>query len=452
MNERTSTFQLILMIVAGALAVIGVATFAFFRSDSGKGGSPIVVWGTFPAEAVGKALFDLQGQGTPTGNISYVAKTPEEFDGALVEAIADNVAPDVVIIEAGQLFEHSKRIMPIPYESLSRRDLESTYVGADDFAGADGIAALPLLVDPLVLYSNSARFSSAGIASVPGYWDQVLADTPPLTEFGPSRSVTRSAIALGEYANVTHAKEIFFAIASQAGAEVFRREVFEAPGEGPVDRFRVILSGGQDRATPPGTAALLFYSQFADASKDVYTWNRSLPQSVDRFIAGDLAMYLGFGSERSVLREKNPNLPIEIDPIPQSRAASERSTYGRIYAAAIVRTTAHPADAVAAASLLSSPASLRILAEVTGTAPARRALLDGADPSRPDQTSVYASAVMSRPMLQPNPAETGKVIERMIGSVSSGRLPANEAISFAQQELELLFGDASAGADFNVTQ
>ncbi len=448
MDERTSTFQLVLMIVAGALAVIGVATFAFFRSDSGKSGAPIVVWGTFPAEAINEVLFDLQGQGTPTGNISYVAKTPDGFDAALVEAIADDVAPDIVILEAGQLFEHSKRVMPIPYEALSRRDLESTFVGASDFAGATGIAALPLLVDPLVLYSNAARFRSAGIAAVPSYWDQVLADTPPLTETGPSRSIARSAIALGEYANVNHAKEIFFAVANQAGAEVFRREVFEAPGEGPSDRFRVVLSGGQDRAAPPGAAALLFYSQFADASKDVYTWNRSLPQAVDRFTAGDLAMYLGFGSERATLREKNPNLPIEIDPIPQSRAASERSTYGRFYAAAIVRTTAHPADAVLAASLLSSPASLRILAEVTGMAPARRALLDSADPSRPDQTSVYASAVMARPMLQPNPTETGKVIERMIGNVSSGRLSANEAIALAQEELELLFGDASASADF----
>jgi hypothetical protein len=52
---------------------------------------------------------------------------------------------------------------------------------------------------------------------------------------------------------------------------------------------------------------------------------------------------------------------------------------------------------------------------------------------------------MSRPALQPNPGETGKVIERMMGNVSSGRLPVDEATSLAQQELELLYGKSLAG-------
>jgi hypothetical protein len=440
MNERTSTFQLLLMIAAGALAVVGVVTFAFFRSQGSQKGVPITVWGPFPQASVDAALLELQAEGLTGGNITYVEKLPEALDSQLVEAIADNAAPDVVILEASQIYEHAKRIIPVPYETLPRRTLEESFAGADAFAGAGGVLAVPLLIDPLVLYANTSRLASAGIASTPGYWDQVLAMTPQLTELGASRAIARSAVALGEYANVAHAKEIFFALANQTGAAVFGRDV-ETPADGePEDVYRVELSGRQGAAAPPATAALLFYSQFADASKEVYTWNRSLPVSTDRFLSGDLALYLGFGSERAKLAESNPNLPYAIAPLPQSRAASARSTFGRFYAAALVRTTKSPADAFAAAWALSSESAAEALARVTGMAPARRALLDAPDASRTDEGVVYSSAVMARPMLTPNPEQTGEVISRMMGNVSSGRLPADEAIALAQQELELLFG------------
>jgi hypothetical protein len=440
MNERTSTFQLVLMIVAGALAVVGVVTFAFFRAQTGKFGAPIAVWGTFPQEAVDAVLLELEGTGATGGNITYVEKLPSEIDAALIEAIADDVAPDVVILEAGQIFEHAKRLTVVPYESLPRGTLEESFVGSAAFAGANGVLAVPLLVDPLVMYVNTARLASGGIATAPTHWDQVLAVTPGLTEFGASRAVERSAIALGEYANVAHAKEIFFALARQAGAPVFERVTHTPSGGEPIDVYQVALTGRQGAATPPATAALLFYSQFADASKEVYTWNRSLPLSTERFLAGDLALYLGFGSERAAIANANPNLPVTLATLPQSRSASERSTYGRFYAAAVVRTTASPADAFAAAWALSAPGSADALANVTGMAPARRALLDAPDLSRTDEGVVYASAIMSRPALTPDPGETGAVISRMIGNVASGRMPADEAVALAQEELTLLFG------------
>jgi ABC-type glycerol-3-phosphate transport system substrate-binding protein len=445
MNERTSTFQLILMIVAGALAVVGVVTFAFFRAGSGNAGAPIVVWGPLPQAAMDATLFSLQGEGLTSGNITYVEKAADELDAALIEAIADNVAPDLVILEAGQMFEHGKRLVPVPYESLPLRTLEESFVGAGAFAGVAGVSAVPLLVDPLVLYVNSQRLASASIASTPAYWDQVLAVTPALTELGPSRSVARSAIALGEYGNVAHAKEIFFALANQAGAPVVARAAGEAVGGEAVDVYSVGLTGRRESAAPPATAALQFFAQFSDASKEVYTWNRSLQASTDRFLAGDLALYLGFGSERGYLRNANPNLPMSLARIPQSRAAESRSTYGRFYAAAIVRTSKHQADAFKAAWVLTSDAAQRSLAAATGLAPARRALLDAPDLGRADETVVYSSAVMAQPVLQPDIAETSRIVERMIGNVSTGRMSADEAISLAQAELEVAFGAEALG-------
>lgn len=445
MNERTSVFQLILMISAGALAVVGVVTFAFFRARSADTGVPITVWGTFPQEAVDFALNDLRAQNLTKGNITYVAKTADEIDASLVEAIADNAAPDLVILEAGQMFEHSKRLIPIPYKTLSLQTMQDSFVGAGAFAGATGVSAVPLLIDPLVLYANAARLSSAGIAATPSYWDQVLSAAPAITQLGPSRSIERSAIALGEYGNVAHAKEIFFALAGQVGSRLFSREPGVGDNGETVDQYRVSLVGQQGNVSSPGVSALLFYSQFADASKEVYTWNRALPLSTEAFVAGDLGLYLGFASERLALRDQNPNLPLTINQIPQSRSSADRSTYGRFYAVALVRTTAAPTEAFAAAWTLASEPALKLLADATGLAPARRSLLDAADPSRSDQTAVYASAIMARPALQPNPEETGRVIERMMGNVSSGRTPADAAVSLAQQELALLFGSSAAG-------
>ncbi|HEY4507370.1 MAG TPA: extracellular solute-binding protein [Candidatus Paceibacterota bacterium] len=452
MNPQSSIFQMILMVVAGIVALGAILVFAFYRPDSGAEGAAAVVWGTLPTEIVTNTLVKLQGEGEPVGRVTYVEKDAATFDRELTDAIANDQGPDVILIEAGQLIRHSLRIVQVPYATVPLRDFRDTYATAETWAGSLGTYGVPFLLDPLVLYYNTAALASAGQATVPEYWDQVIAIAPKLTRRGENLALAKSAIGLGEYQNVTHAKEIIYALSLQAGTPIVSR--LTPAGEtdlGLGDRYDVYLGARFEYPTPPADAALLFFTQFVDPSKDVYTWNRSLPSTRDRFLSGDLAMYLGLASERGVLRQSNPNLPFDLAVLPQSRSRDTKATYARSYALAIVRTAKDPAAAYAAIQALTGEASQRAFAAATGLAPSRRALLGAAAASRAEDAAVYASAIVAQPVLEPDPEGMSGVVGRMVEAVTSGRSGIDAAVDFADRsarELLPVFAkpEQSAGA------
>src|SRR3989338_7166104 len=108
--------------------------------------------------------------------------------------------------------------------------------------------------------------------------------------------ITKSAIALGEYGNITNSKAILSAMFLQAGMPVVAKT-----GGTPVPA----ILGSAINGVRPGEAVLNFYFQFANPVGAVYSWNRALPQDRLFFLSSNLAVYLGFASEVSYLRERN---------------------------------------------------------------------------------------------------------------------------------------------------
>jgi hypothetical protein len=166
-----------------------------------------------------------------------------------------------------------------------------------------------------------------------------------LTVVDDSFNITRSVIALGEYDNIEHAKEIVAMLIMQAGNPITLRDAAGRPG--------VIMSEDLGLPEAPADSALRFYTEFANPVKPIYSWNRSLPSSRGMFLRGDLALYLGFGSELLPLQEENPNLNFDMAPVPQVRDSTLATTFGRLYAVGLVKQTDNLAGAFAAATILS---------------------------------------------------------------------------------------------------
>ncbi len=82
----------------------------------------------------------------------------------LVAALASGQGPALVIMPHDLLVSQGDKLTPIPFSIVSERAFLDTYLdGASVFLSNNGILALPILVDPVVMYWNKDLFASAGI-------------------------------------------------------------------------------------------------------------------------------------------------------------------------------------------------------------------------------------------------------------------------------------------------
>jgi len=258
------------------------------------------------------------------------------------------------------------------------------------------------------------------------YWDDLVNILPLLTKKDDSGKIMKSGVAMGQFSNIDHAKDIITALFMQAGNPI----ILEKDGG-----FISLLDqtvGKYDLAS-----ILQFYTDFADPLKNVYSWNRSFPNSSDAFSSENLAFYFGYASELKTLVEKNPNQNFLVAPFPQIRNATSKLTYGRVTGIAVSAFSKNLTTAITAAGLLSSGDFVAQLAIVEGVAPARRDLL-GSKQADIYSSIYYPTALYARSWLDPSSLDTDNIFKGMIEGVLSNNVTADNAIQDASSKLNLL--------------
>lgn len=433
---KISLFQGILYAVFGIGALVGLFVFATYTSKNGGGESNavgnVVIWGTLPADDMQAALNSASMADATMKGVSYEQKNSATLPADLAAAIATGIAPDLVLTSQENLRTLAKFIAPIPLTTLSASTFTNAFVGgADIFAapGGAGYYGVPFLVDPLVLFSNRAILSTSGIAKPPATWEALVGLVPNIVVRTPSQQITRGLIALGTYNNVNDARGILSALFLQQGVPI---SSFSTGGY-----ISANLGVTGTNGIPPGLAVLGFYTQFADPSKVSYTWNASLTSSGQAFLAGDLALYLGYVSEARFLHSANPNLDFTVTPLPQPANARLKSAYGLVYAFMTPRGAKNAAGGYQAAAILTNSAEQAAAAVATGLAPAALSQLAIA-PADPVAVVAYSEALYAKGWLSPVPADTDAIFSGMIGGVVSGRLTIQAALSSAERALSAL--------------
>jgi len=426
-----SSFQLSLLIAFVAAALVGVLLFALGIGPTQKNAiGPVVIWGTLPNEVVDQVLEYIRVEDDRFSEVVYVEKDPRTYSEDFTEALAAGRGPDLFFLSEENLYEEQDKILFIPYDILSQRAFKDTFTEAGEvYLAPAGMAALPLLIDPLVMYWNRDIFADVAIAQPPRYWDEFFTMSPRITQRDQSSNIVRSFIAFGEYRNVNRSKDILSALILQTGNPIiFKSET---------GQVRSVLSSALDQATPPAEAALRFYTEFSNPSKAVYSWNRALPEARQSFLGGDVALYVDVASQYEGLKRANPNLNFDVTPLPQSRDAERRITLGHTLAIAVPRGSANPNGAMETALMFASSAHVAALSKLTGLPPARRDLLSQ-NQQDPEQEIFYEAAIASRSWLDPSDTETEGVFQRMIEAYVSGRLRLHESVQTAHKELEQL--------------
>ena len=290
-----------------------------------------------------------------------------------------------------------------------------------------GILAFPITIDPLMMYYNRSMLEANSIIYPPVYWDDVVNFVPLLTKKDELNKITKSTAGLGQFSNITHAKDILVAFFMQAGNQI----ITEKDG-----RFSAVL--GEGSASQINLDAMLsFYTSFADPLKSVYSWNRSFPNSRDAFSADNLAFYFGYASELQTLVNKNPNLNFSVAPFPQIKNTQFKLTSARVTGIAVSNFSKNLSTALTAASLLVTSDFASQYAIITQTPPARRDLLSQ---KMPDAFSPIfnSSALYARGWLDPSTADTDNIFRNMVEGTLSNNFTAAEAIKDAGAKLNLL--------------
>ncbi len=427
----------------GFFAVAALAGVFFLSTHNGVGdpedqrfGERVVIWGTLNRSNFERILTDLGSVEEAIDVVQYVQIDARNFEDTLVNAIAEGRSPDLVILPHELLVSERAKLKPISYNEdeggISVRTFRDTYVdGAEIFMRSDGIYGIPFAVDPLIMYWNRDLFSSSGLSAPPKTWETLVGETTKaITRVNDRREITQSAVAFGEYSNVSHAKDILAMLFLQAGSSL----VDEQDG-----RYRVTMNKSNANSLATGSAVLFFYTQFAIPSQNLYSWNRSRALDRSEFLGGTLALYFGKGSEYASLERENPNLNFDVAQVPQGSDVTVFRNYGDFYAFAIPRATQNPNGAYALARFLGSPENAEVIARAYNLSPVHRSTLtEGSD--EPIQDVLYRSALISRGWLDPNPTESSRLFKSMVEEiVANNNQRINDVVDDIIYQLESLF-------------
>lgn len=272
----------------------------------------------------------------PFITIEYRKLRYEEYEAELLNAMAEDRGPDIFSIQNTWLKKYQSKLEPMPdsitmaypvvqgtikkevvpelrtIKSLSLKELKDNFVDAVsyDVLMEDGkIYGLPLSVDVLAMYYNRDLFNNAGISQVPQYWNKEFLQTiKKLTKQDPKRGLIQSGVALGGHSNINRFSDILSVLMMQNGAVMM---------EGQNVSFNNVPPFAKNTGYNPGLEALRFYTDFANPTKESYTWNNDLPNSLEMFISGNLAIMFGYAYDLATIKAQAPKLNFSVAKLPQ---------------------------------------------------------------------------------------------------------------------------------------
>jgi ABC-type glycerol-3-phosphate transport system substrate-binding protein len=421
-----------LLCVFGAFAVAGVAIFAFaVGGKSGTATGPVVIWGTLDKNVFQSVLQDLGDVNPDFLQVTYVQKDADTFMAEVTDALAEGVGPDLMLIRQDHAYSQISRVRLIPETVISAEEFTGAYAdGAQAFLDPGGVIALPFLIDPLVLYWNRDMLNASGFSEPPKHWDELYDMARVMTKRTDTGTITQATVSFGQYKNYHNAKDVLAMLIQQAGGSITKRDP-----DGTLFSALSPVSGTEAQAS---VAALRFYTEFSDPSKEDYSWNGSLPNARDAFAAGNLGLYYGFGSERKIIAASNPNLNFSATSTTQMRSGGRTLTAGKVYGFAIPRTSKNPNGALTIASSLASKDIGAVFSRAYGMPSARRDVL--AVRAEGDLELFNRQALIARTWTDPDPARTADIFRGMIEETTSGVSLVSEAVQKADRQLGALVG------------
>lgn len=424
---KSSPFQYLVLIVFSFLGLFGVLVFSGIIPLGGKTSTymgEVKIWGFVPEREVRSFLADFNSSYEGSFRVSYEYHDRNSFDAEFVNALAKGEGPDILMFPNDLIVKHGDKILQLPYSSYSERLFKETFVeGGEIFLMQEGILALPMYVDPLVMYWNRDLFTNAGLASYPKTWVDFLNLSSSLTKKDSKGNISQSMVAMGTYGNISNAGDILATLMMQAGDNIIIRSAINS--ERAFDSFEPSFGRLSE-------SAINYYLEFANQAKGAYSWNTALPISRKMFESGKLAVYFGRASEYKNLKESNPHLNFDVAAMPQRDDSNRKMVFGEVVGLAITKASKLPNTAVSALYALSGRDFADRFAEILSLPTLRRDLLS--EPEDDHAMSIFkSSAIISKTWYNPGKSIMDTVFDNMIKTISSGKDSSGSAIDSARR-------------------
>lgn len=391
----------------------------------------LVIWGVGDKEdAFSNSLIAYTKQ-YPNIRISYKQMDEATYEHELVNAMAAGKGPDIFMASNSWLPKHFNKMLAMPANKMSLTQLRLLFpeVVEKDFAFDNYIYALPLFIDTLALYYNQDIFDNYAVALAPSDWLQFKNLIPKLRIKDASGNLQRAAAAIGGSEKTIHnASDILSLLMLQAGTEMVTPNFTAAT-------FTSSVSSGQ-----AGVESLDFYTNFSNPDDLYYTWNESMPYSLDAFGQGKVAMVFEYASQADVIKTKNPFLKVKIAPMPQPSTKQEAVNYANYQGLAVSKYTQNPEwvwDLVI--YLTTNEEVAENYLTISKHPPALRNLIQkyADDPN----IGVFAKqALTAKSWLKPDPEKVRNIFSQMIEAVIAKKLDTYEALSQAERAVSDLIG------------
>lgn len=301
-------------------------------------------WRVFDGEDTFDEVIDSYRALHPNIQVNYRRLRFEEYEEELIRAFAEGRGPDIFSVHNTWTREYQDLMMPMPptvtivqqeqrgtvrrevvtvaveKQTMSMSAFQNNFVEAvltdsvlpyqpDPRQDAqDRIYGLPLSVDTLALYFNRDLLDSAGIATPPATWSQFQEQVTNLTTINEAGEIVQSGAALGTPDNVERSPDILSLLMMQTGTPMTDERGRVA--------FNTIPSDAPE-GVYPALNATQFYTDFANPTREVYTWNDSQPNSLEAFTNGEAAFFIGYSYHAPLIQTSAPRLNFGVTQIPQ---------------------------------------------------------------------------------------------------------------------------------------
>ncbi|MGB9847696.1 MAG: ABC transporter substrate-binding protein [Minisyncoccia bacterium] len=350
----------------------------------------------------------------PNVTIHYKKINETEYESKLIDALAAQSGPDILMIKNSWIPKHINKLYP---SSVTLKDLKNTFVDvvASDLyyvSNSQGrVWALPLWVDTLALFYNKDLFNNAGIALPPQNWEEFIKDVQLLTKRDSSGNILQAGATLGTVNNISYPTEILLTLIMQNG-----QQLVDETGN-------AIFNSSKARD------AINFYLSFANPTAPNYCWNSSLGNDIELFAQNKVAMIIAYSLDIPKIEGLNPYLNYGVSYLPQPTDAKLKQNLANYWALAVSATSRYPQMAWNFIYYIINN-GMKDYMDLTRRPTPMRTLIS--ECQKDEKLGVFCEqSLFAKSWLQLNPEKNTQIIKNMLESIISGRSNVNTALSQA---------------------
>lgn len=425
-------------LLAGLVVIIVIVSIVIIvvrigGVGSGQEQATLEFWGVFDSKQDLVQVIAGFQQLEPGIKINYKQIPFEDYERELVNSLAAGTGPDIFMIQHTWLAKHRDKLAPMPTKSLKEDyrfmkpvEFQNQFVDVayKDLVFENKIYALPLYVDTLAVFYNKDMLNTAGISRPPRNWEEFNKDVELLTRFDSSGNIVQSGAAMGTARNINRSTDILAALMIQNGTQMTDAGNIAAT-------FTRTVSGQRT-----GENALQYYTDFANSTKSVYTWNNEQHYSIDAFIEGKAVMMINYSHQIPTLTARYQRLNFGVAPLPQFSEIDAKN-YANYLAVAVSAQSKNQDVAWRFLSYMTSKDGALAYLTKTSRPSARRDLIEfqRTDP----MLGVFAvQALSARSWYQADNEAIDQIFADMIEDVNVKKIKIRDALRSAEAKVTTL--------------